>query len=114
MFFQLGIIEELGTNWGIPGNLLYREWQLPSWVFLLCFQVLPLDAKILRIVISLLSGKSSLAENKLADFKLCNWDRTTVVFHSGSSGHINTFAEAKALEAKLNINDSYVLSHYEC
>lgn len=68
MFFQLGIIEELGTklrnSWY---NLLYREWQLLSWVFLLCFQVLPLDAKILRTVISL-----RLAENKSANFKMCN------------------------------------------
>lgn len=73
MFFQLGIIEELGTklrnSWY---NLLYREWQLLSWVFLLCFQVLPLDAKMLRTVISLSYGKSSLAENKSANFKMCN------------------------------------------
>lgn len=64
-------------------------------------QLSSLDAKILRTVISVLHRKSNLAENKPADFKLCNWDRTTVVFHSGSSDHINIFAEAKALEAKI-------------
>lgn len=93
-------LKNLAPTWEIPSNLLYGEWQLPSWAFLLCFQVSSLDAKILRTVISVLYGKSSLAENKSYDFKVCNWDRATVVFHSGSSDHINIFAEAKALEEK--------------
>lgn len=76
--------------------------------------MLPLDARILKTVISLSYGKSSLAENKSANIKVCNCGRTTVVFHSSSSDHIKIFAGTKALEGKmLNMNHICVLSHFK-